>query len=66
MQVKEWKNGEGNLNKLEFIHTTEGEEPEDFKIAILNYITEHHPMSLQEFFDRLEEFAHGVCRINMV
>lgn len=62
MEVRNIENPPGSLVKIEFVNTGD----EDFKALVEQWIQENYPeMDHKEFFDRLEEFVHGRCVINM-
>lgn len=62
MEVRKIEDADGTLNKIEFVNLG-GEDP---KADIKAWIQANYPaMTYEEFFDRLEEFRMGICRINM-
>lgn len=62
MEVRKVEQPDGTLMTLEFISAG----GEDFKESIKTWMQTNYPeMSFMEFFDRLEEFRLGMCRINM-
>lgn len=63
MLVKRIEREDGTLERLEFVH----EEEADFKLAIKDWLNANYSaMSYVEFFDRLEEYRLGLCRIYML
>lgn len=62
MEVRKIENPPGTLTKIEFTRTGD----EDFKQEIRTWLQTNQPgMNYEQFFGRLEEFGHGVCRISM-
>jgi len=62
MKVYRIETEAGVLQKLEF--RSEGDE--DFKAALMAWIPVNYPATTwEDFFQRLEDFSHDRCRVDM-